>query len=1014
MNLPDSARAVVIGGGVAGCSVAYHLARLGWTEVILVERHALTEGTTWHSAGFVGRLRSTAPQSKMIMYSAGLYPELAELTGMDPGWRGVGGLRLATTPERVEESLRLAGAGETYGLDLSVLSGAETGEMLPLLDVSDVRAALWLPGDGWLDPVLLARALAAGAEKLGVRILTGTRVTGIDVVGGEVRGVRLASGPTSDATSDTAWGAGADIASMSERDRYPASGATSGPASGTVPGAEEWSVRADVVIIAAGAASGRVGRLAGVDIPVVPIRHQYVVTEPFGVSSATPTVQDPDNLVYFREEDGGILVGGYIRATGVWETERPLAEPRTLFAPDTPKFQELWESAGRRLPALSRTSIAKTVHGPEAFTPDGEFLLGETAVRGLWAATGLCVHGAASAGGVGKVMAEWIVGGTPEYDVFGMDLRRFGAHARSTRWARARALDSYSTYCDIVHPGEERTAARPLRRSPAWVRHAEMGAVFGEKSGWERVNWFEANTDPSLLNPFVDLSITGPFTVAPRGGSLPDPELSGTSDPLATGLPDLGPLDADLSGADPTATGLPDLGASGTGLFPLDPVGTGLPDPGSPGTGAFAPDLFGVGLVDTDSTGTGLSFPDPSISIWSKAGLFGGGPSVIGRLDTRPADEGSSRRGRPAGWAGRVWSPAIRQECLATRDAAGLFDRTSFSKLEVSGHRALEELQRVCAGQLDRPTGSVVYTQLLNERGGIEAGLTVTRLAEDRFRLVTGTASGVHDAAWLRGHGLDVQDVTSAHACYCLWGPQALAILGSLSDDDLTFGYMKAREIAVGGVPVLAQRVTFVGEFGWELYCPSEYALTLWDTLMEAGRPYGMRPGGYRAIDSMRLEKGYRVWGLDITPETTPAEAGLGFAVAQDKDFLGRSGSNGGAGDRSASNGSSGDRGASNGSTGERGDKAPARRLRCLVLDDPEQICLGGEPVRFGGEPASRVTSGGYGHRVDHSIAYAYLPAGTAPGDRVEIGITGTLVGATVAAEPLYDPAAERVRRLPG
>ncbi|MEU4834269.1 FAD-dependent oxidoreductase [Streptosporangium sp. NPDC023615] len=822
MELPGSARAVVIGGGVAGCSVAYHLARLGWTEVLLVERHELTEGTTWHSAGFVGQLRSTVTQTKMIMYSAGLYPELAELTGLDPGWHGVGGLRLATTPERVQESLRLAGAAETYGLGIEMLSGAEAGQRLPLLNARDVRAALWLPGDGWLDPALLARALAAGARKLGVRILTGTRVTGLDVAGGAITGVRLARGGGDGDAGET----------------------------------EEWSVQAETVVVAAGAASGRVGRLAGVDIPVVPIKHQYVVTEPFGVSSFMPTVRDPDNIVYFREEGGGILVGGYIRDPEIWDTAEPLEEPRTLFNPDMAKFQESWDSAVRRVPDLARTGIAKVVHGPEAFTPDGEFLLGETPVRGLWAAAGFCVHGLAAAGGVGKVMAEWIVDGSPEYDVFAMDLRRFSGHARSASWARAKALDAYSTYYDIVYPGEERTAARPLRRSPAWVRHVELGAAFGEKSGWERVNRY------------------------------------------------------------------------GSGAHP-------------PGDGA-------------------------------------------GR--------------RPDGWAGRIWSPAVREECLATRDAAGLFDQSSFSKLEVSGPGALEGLRWACAGRIDRPVGSVVYTQLLNARGGIEADLTVTRLAEDRFRLVTGTAFGVHDAAWLRGLGLDVRDVTSAHACYCLWGPRALDVLGSVCADDLTFGYLRAREISVGNVPVLAQRVTFVGEFGWELYCPTEYGLTLWDTLMEAGAPHGMRPAGYRAIDSMRLEKGYRVWGLDITPETTPWEAGLDFAVAGDRDFLGRAALHAPAA-------------AGSGDAARRA--TPARRLSCLVLDDPRQVCLGGEPVRAGGLPVSRVTSGGYGHRVDRSIAYAYLPAATAPGDRVEVGVTGVWTGAVVAAEPLYDPSSERVRRLP-
>ncbi|MEO3807927.1 FAD-dependent oxidoreductase [Sphaerisporangium sp. B11E5] len=805
VQLPAEARAVVIGGGVAGCSVAYHLARLGWTDVVLLERHDLTEGTTWHSAGFVGQLRSTVTQTRMIMYSAGLYPELAELTGLDPGWHGVGGLRLATTPERHEELLRQAGAAETYGLDMELLSGPAARDMLPLLEIADVRSALWLPGDGWLDPAGLVRALAAGAEKLGVRIVTGAEVTGVEVRDGRVTGVR----------------------------------------------AGEEFVRTGTVVNAAGAAAGRVGRLAGVDVPIVPIKHQYVVTPPFDVPASTPTVRDPDNIVYFREEGGGILVGGYIRTPEVWDTAAPLTDPRTLFAPDMAKFGESWESARRRVPALAGVvpggerpeAFAKVVHGPEAFTPDGEFLLGETSVAGLWVAAGFCVHGLAAAGGVGKVMAEWIVDGAPEYDVFGMDIRRFGAHARGARWARAKAVDSYSKYYDIVYPGEERTAARPLRRSPAWPRHRELGAEFGEKAGWERVNWFD------------------------------------------------------------------------------------LPGDGSPGS----------------------------------------------------ALDGDGERFRPAGWAGKHWSPAVRAECLATRDAAGLFDQTSFAKLEVTG---LAALQHLCAGDLDRPVGTVVYTQMLNERGGIEADVTVTRLGPDRFRVVTGTAFGVHDAAWLRRHGLDVRDVTSAYACYCLWGPKALAILSELTADDLTFGYMRAREITVGYVPVLAQRVTFAGEFGWELYCPSEYGLTLWDTLMEAGTPHGMRPAGYRALDSLRLEKGYRVWGLDITPETTPREAGLSFAVSANKDFLGC-----------------------------QALTPPAETLHCLVLDDPRRICLGGEPVRLNGRSASRVTSGGYGHRVDRSIAYAYLPV-TADG-HVEVGVNGTWTSATIAEGPLYDPAHSRVRHLP-
>lgn len=876
---------------MAGCSVAYHLARLGWTDVVLVERHDLTEGTTWHSAGFVGQLRSTVTQTRMIMYSAGLYPELRELTGLDPGWHGVGGLRLATTPERLEELVRQAGAAETYGLDLEMLDRRGTSDRLPLLEVGDVLGSLWLPGDGWLDPARLGRALAEGARALGVKIVTGAEVTGVDVRDGQVRAVRLRMAEEA-GSSD-----GARVAGIGGAPRAEEAPQTRGLGHG------DWVIRTETVVNAAGAAAGVVGRMAGVDVPIVPIKHQYVVTAPMGVPAGTPTVRDPDNIVYFREDEGGILVGGYIRSPQIWDTERPLAEPRTLFAPDMEKFQESWESAVRRVPALGRVAsprspsngypsngslpsralydgfpsngsasaletgaeFRKVVHGPEAFTPDGEFLLGETTVRGFWVAAGFCVHGLAAAGGVGKVMAEWIVGGRPEYDVFGMDIARFGAHARSARWARDRALDSYSKYYDIVYPGEERLATRPLRRSPAWVRHAELGAAFGEKAGWERVNWYDNDNDH----------------------------------------------DNDHDGD----------GGGGDG-------GSGGDARGHAGAGAYRPD----------------------------------------------------------GWAGRIWSPAIREECLATGSAAGLFDQTSFAKLEVTGPDALTTLRRLCGNSVDRPVGSVVYTQLLNEGGGIEADVTVTRLAGDRFRLITGTAFGVHDAGLLRRHGLAVRDVTSAYACYCLWGPRAYDILATLTGDDLTFGHMRAREISVAYVPVLAQRVTFVGEFGWELYCPTEYGLTLWDALMEAGVPYGMRSAGYRALDSMRLEKGYRVWGLDITPETTPAEAGLGFAVRQ-----------------------------------ERRAELPAPRstLRCLVLNGmPDggivrDVCVGGEPVRLDGRPVSRVTSGGYGHRVDLSIAYAYLPVEVEPDARVEVGVDGRWTAARVASEPLYDPEGARIKAEP-
>lgn len=803
----SQAQCVVIGGGVGGASIAYHLARLGMNDVVVVEQHDLTEGTTWHSAGFVGQLRSTISQTRMIMYSSGLYAELEEVAGRDPGWRQVGGIRIATSDERVEELRRQAGSATTYGLEMELLSPQETRERLPLLNVDDVEAAAWMPGDGYLDPALLTEALAEGARRRGVTFHTHTRVTGIETTGGRATAVVTDKG----------------------------------------------AIAAETIVIAAGAASGVVGAMAGAMIPIVPMRHQYVVTEPLGLPDDIPTVRDPDHIMYFRPEAGGLLVGGYSREPVTWDVAEPLTEARTLFETDMERFAESWEGAQKRVPALRGAELAKVVNGPEAFTPDGEFILGETEVGGLWVAAGFCVHGLAGAGGVGKVMAEWIVDGRPEYDVSGMDIRRFGAHWRSKRLAKVKALDAYSRYYDIVYPYEEREAGRPLRVSPAYARLAELDAAFGEKSGWERVNWLEVN--------------------APAG-------------------------DAAL---------------------------------------------------------------------------------------------------RPHGWAGEFWSPAIGAECLATRDSAALFDQSSFSKLDVHGPGAAQALSRICSGDVDREPGVAVYTQLLNEGGGIEADLTVTRLAEDRFRVVTGTSFGRHDREWIARHLPDdgatvVEDVTAAYACYCLWGPAAREILQPLTDDDLShaaFKFLRARQISVGPVPVLAQRITFVGELGWELYTPSEFGLALWDLVWQAGAEHGLRAGGYRAIDSMRLEKGYRVWGADITPETTPYDAGLGFAVQLDKPggFIGRE---------------------ALAEQKERG--GPTERLRCLVLDDPRAVCLGDEPVRVDGTPRGRVTSGGFGHRVGRSIAYAYLPAETDVGDRVEIMVFNEWIGAEVAKEPLYDPSYERVR----
>jgi glycine cleavage system aminomethyltransferase T/glycine/D-amino acid oxidase-like deaminating enzyme len=806
----SEARAVVIGGGVGGASIAYHLARLGWRDVVLVEQYDLTSGSTWHSAGLVGQLRSSVSLTRMMMYSVGLYADLRRETGKDPGWHEVGGLRLASSPERMQELRRQAGWAETFGLPLEIVSAAEAQARFPLMSTEGVLGAAWLPGDGYLDPSQLTFALADGARRYGAEIVTRTRVTDIALRNGRVHEVVTDKG----------------------------------------------TIRTDVVVNAGGMAAPDVARLVGVTVPIITMAHQYLVTEPFAPRlEPLPTLRDPDNLVYFRTEVGGLVMGGYERDPAPFGLDGiPAGFEAQLLTEDWDRFEELMQGAVLRVPAIEGAEVKRFFNGPEAFTPDGEFILGESDVPGFWVAAGFCAHGLAGAGGIGKVLAEWIVDGEPEYDLWHMDIRRFGRHYRSQRYALARTTEVYSQYYDIHFPGQERQAGRPLRVSAAYPRLLELGAAFGEKSGWERVNLFEPNA------------------------------------------------------------------ASG----------------------------------------------DESL--------------------------------RPRGWAGRNWSPAIEVECRATQAAAALFDESSFAKIDVHGRDALPFLDGLCANVIDRPTGSVVYTQLLNRRGGIECDLTVTRLADDRFQLVTGTAFGTHDLGWLRRHlpgdgSVHVDDVTASRACFGLWGPRSREILQALTKTDLShaaFPYLRAREIAIGDVPCLALRVTYVGELGYELYCPTEYGLALWDALVAAGRPHGLVPAGYRAIDSLRLEKGYRAWSTDITPETTPEAAGLGFAVRLDKPapFLGR-----------------------DALLAEQAAGGPRERLRCLVLDDPRAVCLGGEPVRIAGSTAGRVTTGGYGHRVERSIAFAYLPtASSEPGTAVEVDLFGDLIPGAVVSEPLYDPENARIR----
>jgi len=806
-ELPDRARVVIIGGGVGGASIAHHLAKLGERDVVLLDRSELTSGSTFHSAGLVGQLRSSVSLTRMMMDSVELYRTL------DCGWVQCGGIRLACTPEREQEVLRQVAWAKTFGLPLELISPEQARELFPLMSTEGVRCASYLPSDGYLDPSLLTTALVDGAREGGCRVFTHTRVTGIDLDGARVRGVQ------------TEWG----------------------------------PIQAEVVVNAGGMFAAEVGRLAGVRVPVVPFAHEYLVSQPFRdrvPGEHLPTLRDPDLLIYFREEGGGLVMGGYERQSAPWALDEHLLDAipadfnGRLLEEDWPRFEEIAANSARRVPVMDELKVTRLINGPEAFTPDNEFCLGESEVRGFFVAAGFCAHGLAGAGGIGRVMAEWIIEGEPTMDVWEMDIRRFGPHFRSPGYTLKRTREVYETYYDIRYPGHERQAGRPLRTSSAYPWHTEHGAALGEKAGWERVNWYESNA--------------------------------------------------------------------------------------------------GLG--------------DESL--------------------------------RPRGWAGMHWSPAIGAEHRATRECAGLFDESSFAKLEIAGPGAADFLERLCDNHVTRDVGAITYTQMLNRRGGIECDFTVTRVEEELFSIVTGTAFGNHDISWIRRHApadgsVRCADVTARWACFALWGPRARDILSPLTDDPLDFGYMHMRELAVGDVPVRALRVTFVGELGWELYCPTEYGAGLWRTLWNAGRPHGLLAGGYRAIDSLRLEKGYRVWAADITPDETPYEAGLGFCVKSDGTFLGASAL--GIGASSA--------------PGE-----PLKRLRCLTLKDPRSVALGNEPVRVDGEILGRVTSGGYGYTVERSIAYAYLPALIEVGTAIEVDIFGEWVAGEVAREPLFDPKGERVR----
>ena len=806
------AAVVVVGGGITGCSIAYHLTAAGCRDVVLVEKGELTSGTTFHSVGLVSQFRTSPADMLLMNYSIQLYRELAAELGEAAGWRPVGSLRLASSPAMLQSLRRSVSRARALGLDVGLIGPDEAVRICPVMSGEGLHGAVHVPDDGYLEPNGITRELARRAAARGAEIVTGTRVTGIRLdPRGRVHGVETTVGP----------------------------------------------IRTECLVNAAGQWAPRIAAMAGVDLPIVPLMHQYLVTRPIGgqeLPRATPVVRDPENLVYVREEVGGYLVGGFEPRPKVWRLDDvPWEFTQQLLPGDWELFEPLLAGAIRRFPAIEKAEILHLVNGPDGFTPDGHYALGPVpGRRGLWVAAGMSINGIAGAGGVGRVMAEWILEGEPSIDVWELNVRRFGAYLGDRRYAAEKAREVYRYYYALQFPCDENEWGRPHRTSPLLDRLLALGAVFGERAGWERAHYFV---------------------------------------------------------------------------------------PGRPGR-------------------------------------------------RQGADERTWER--PSYWE------HVAREHRAVRERVGLLDMTSFGKLDMTGPAALAFLQRLCANDVDRPTGSLVYTQCLNARGGIECDVTVTRLGESAFRVTTGTGSAASDLGWLRLHlpedgSVAITDVTERYAVLSLWGPDARRTLAKASPADLSspaLPYLTSRVIDVAGVEVRANRVSFAGELGYELVVPRDGAGRVWDAVFEAGGEFAIEPVGYYALNTLRLEKGFYYWGDDICPGDTPLEANLGFCVRFDKgDFIGRD------------------------ALLRQGANGPERKLVPLVLDGDACVLWGGEAVVVGGRVVGRVRSGGYGHTIGRNIALAYLPVAlTRPGTGVAVESFGQLVPAEVRRAPLWDPKGERVR----
>jgi len=802
----SEAKVVVIGGGVAGCSLLYHLAKKGWADVMLLEQDTLTSGSTWHAAGLCTQFISSWNLMGLLKYSLELYQSLEEETGQAVDYHACGSLRIASSQDRVEEFLHTKGIADTLGVPFEILSPENARQLCPLADFSDALAVAHLPTDGYVDPTGLTHAFAKGARSRGAEINLHTRVREI-----------------------TRRGRGWTVRT------------------------DKGDINADIVVNAAGQWAREIGRMVGVEHPIIPLEHHYLITEPVdelsGLSRELPVLRDPEASFYIREEGGALLVGPFERETVPWALEGiPENFHGRLLEPNLDRLEDVLHDVAGRVPCFEDAGIKSIVNGPDGYTPDGRCLMGPVAgVPNYHVLAGFSIFGIVFSGGAGRYAAEWIIDGQPSDTMWELDTRRFDDYAHSTDFIVARACEVYRREYAIHYPEEELKAARPLKTSPLYDRLLAKGAIYGARFAWERPLWFAQ--------------------------------------------------------------------------------------------------------------------------------------------DDQTRDEYSFHRGN--------WHSSVAYECQAVCESVGVLDQSSFAKYEVSGPGARSLLDQLCANKLPVAKGRMALTQMCTPRGGIECDVTVTKLADDHYYVVSAAATELHDYDWIAQHlpedgSVTLNNTSSSVGVLTLAGPSSRELLQAVTSTDCSneaFRFFRCKTMQVGMAPVRALRLSFVGELGYELHMPMEYQRHVYDMLMQAGSKIGLIDWGYRALDSMRLEKAYRLWSADMSADWTPLEAGMERFVDFDKgNFIGRE------------------------ALLRQKEAGLTHRLTGMTIETDDNDAHGFEPVLAGDRIIGYVASGGFGHRTGQSIAFSYLPVQySEPGTSLSISLLGRKCRAVVTEGPLYDPENKRL-----